>query len=199
MHAITTTPIAENSKLQIIETSLPGVLLIKPKVFADPRGFFMETYRQNVLAEAGIDESFVQDNHSRSSRGVLRGLHYQLRSPQAKLCRVASGEVLDVAVDVRVGSPNFGKWVGVVLSAENHTQIYIPKGFAHGFVVLSETVDFLYKCSDYFDGSDDQGVLWNDPEIGIDWKIDEPILSDKDKRYLPLAQIAHDQLPRYQP
>jgi dTDP-4-dehydrorhamnose 3,5-epimerase len=198
MHSTTAVPV-ENKKLQIIQTSLPGVLLIQPKVFADPRGFFMETYRENVLAEAGMRETFVQDNHSRSSRGVLRGLHYQLQNPQAKLCRVASGEVLDVAVDVRIGSPNFGKWVGVVLSAENHTQIYIPKGFAHGFVVLSETVDFLYKCSDYFDASDDRGVLWNDPEIGIDWQIDAPILSEKDKRYLPLSQIAQDELPRYQP
>ena len=185
--------------MQIIQTSLPGVVLIQPRVFSDARGFFMETYRQNVLAGAGIHEEFVQDNHSRSSRGVLRGLHYQLRNPQAKLCRVARGEVLDVAVDVRLGSPNFGKWVGVVLSEENATQIYIPKGFAHGFVVRSETVDFLYKCSDYFVGSDDRGVLWNDPAIGIDWEMPDPILSDKDKGYLPLAQIAHDQLPRYQP
>jgi dTDP-4-dehydrorhamnose 3,5-epimerase len=184
--------------LQIIETSLPGVLLIKPRVFADPRGFFMETYREKVLAEAGIHETFVQDNHSHSSRGVLRGLHYQLRNPQAKLCRVVEGEVLDIAVDVRLGSPNFGKWVSVLLSGENHTQIYIPKGFAHGFVVRSEEADFLYKCSDYFDAGDDRGVLWNDPAIGIEWDTPEPILSDKDKRYLPLAQIAHDQLPPYQ-
>ncbi len=193
------TAIAENRNLQIIETSLPGVLLIKPRVFADPRGFFLETYRQNVLAEAGIHETFVQDNHSHSSRGVLRGLHYQLRQPQAKLCRVARGEVLDIAVDVRLGSPNFGKWVGVALSGENHAQIYVPKGFAHGFVVRSETADFLYKCSDYFEASDDRGVLWNDPDIGVDWQTSEPVLSEKDRRYLPLAQIAHDQLPRYQP
>jgi dTDP-4-dehydrorhamnose 3,5-epimerase len=185
--------------LEITETSLPGVLIIKPRVFEDPRGFFMETYRQNVLAEAGIREIFVQDNHSRSSRGVLRGLHYQLRNPQAKLCRVTHGEVLDVAVDVRAGSPHFGKWVSVVLSGENHTQLYIPKGFAHGFAVRSETADFLYKCSDYFEATDDRGVLWNDPQIGINWQTPDPILSDKDKRYLPLAQIAPDQLPRYQP
>ncbi|HLI62472.1 MAG TPA: dTDP-4-dehydrorhamnose 3,5-epimerase [Terriglobales bacterium] len=193
-----TAAVAENKNLQIIETSLPGVLLIKPRVFEDPRGFFMETYRQNVLAGAGIYETFVQDNHSHSARGVLRGLHYQLRSPQAKLCRVVRGEVLDVAVDVRVGSPHFGKWVSVTLSAENHMQIYIPKGFAHGFVVLSETADFLYKCSDYFDAGDDHGVLWNDPEIGIDWQTPSPVLSEKDQRYLPLRQIAHHQLPRYQ-
>jgi dTDP-4-dehydrorhamnose 3,5-epimerase len=199
MHAIAATPVSTSANLQIIETSLPGVLLIKPRVFEDPRGFFMETYRQNVLADAGIRETFVQDNHSHSSRGVLRGLHYQLRNPQAKLCRVAGGEVLDIAVDVRLGSPHFGKWVSVVLSGENHAQLYVPMGFAHGFVVLSETADFLYKCSDYFDPADDRGVLWNDPAIGIDWDTPSPILSEKDMRYLPLAQIAHDQLPRYQP
>lgn len=192
------TTVAGNTNLQIIETALPGVLIVKPRVFADPRGFFMETYRQNVLAEAGIRDNFVQDNHSRSSRGVLRGLHYQLRHPQAKLCRVVQGEVLDIAVDIRLGSPAFGKWVSVVLSGENQQQIYIPEGFAHGFVVRSETADFLYKCSDYFDGADDRGVLWNDPAIGIDWQTAEPILSDKDKRYLPLNQVAHENLPRYQ-
>ena len=194
---MSTTAVAGNKNLQIIETALPGVVIVKPRVFEDPRGFFMETYRQNVLAEAGIHENFVQDNHSHSSRGVLRGLHYQLQRPQAKLCRVAQGEVLDIAVDVRLGSPTFGKWVSVVLSGENRQQLFIPKGFAHGFVVRSETADFLYKCSDYFDGADDRGVLWNDPAIGIDWQTDEPILSDKDKRYLPLNEIAHDQLPRY--
>jgi dTDP-4-dehydrorhamnose 3,5-epimerase len=199
MSISTATPVAENKNLQIIETSLPGVLLIKPRVFEDPRGFFMETYRENTFAEAGVHEAFVQDNYSHSSRGVLRGLHYQLRHPQAKLCRVAQGEVLDVAVDIRLGSPNFGKAVAVVLSAENHAQLFIPKGFAHGFVVRSETADFLYKCSDYFDGADDRGVLWNDPAIGIDWQTDSPILSDKDRRYLPLAQIAPENLPRYQP
>jgi dTDP-4-dehydrorhamnose 3,5-epimerase len=186
------------ANLEIIETSLLGVLVVKPRVFADPRGFFMETYRENVLAAAGIHDRFVQDNHSRSCRGVLRGLHYQLRTPQAKLCRVVTGEVLDIAVDIRVGSPNFGKWVSVLLSGENHLQLYIPKGFAHGFVVRSDTADFLYKCSDYYDASDDRGVLWNDPEIGIDWQTPSPLLSNKDSAYLPLAQIAHEQLPRYQ-
>ncbi len=196
--SITTAPI-EKKNLQIIPTSLPGVLLIQPRVFQDPRGFFMETYRQNVLSEAGIQESFVQDNHSHSSRGVLRGLHYQLRNPQAKLCRVVQGEVFDIAVDIRLGSPNFGKWVGAVLSGENHAALYIPKGFAHGFVVRSETADFLYKCSDYFDAGDDRGVLWNDPDIGIDWATPSPILSDKDQRYLPLSKVAHEDLPRFQP
>ncbi len=199
MPVTTVSPTVENTNLHIIETSLPGVLLIQPRVFGDARGFFMETYRQNALAAAGIRETFVQDNHSRSARGVLRGLHYQLRHPQAKLCRVAEGEVLDIAVDIRAGSPNFGKWASVLLSGENHAQLYIPTGFAHGFVVRSETADFLYKCSDYFDASDDRGVLWNDPDLGIDWGTPSPIISDKDQRYLPLAQIAPDQLPRYEP
>ena len=187
------------ANLEIVETALPGVLVLKPRVFGDSRGFFMETYRENVLAAVGIADRFVQDNHSRSSRGVLRGLHYQLRNPQAKLCRVVLGEVLDIAVDIRIGSPTFGKWVSVLLSGENHLLLYIPKGFAHGFAVHSETADFLYKCSDYYDANDDRGVLWNDPEIGIDWQTPSPILSDKDKCYLPLTQTARDQLPRYQP
>jgi len=186
MSASATTAPIEKKSLQIIPTSLPGVLLIQPRVFKDPRGFFMETYRHNVLSEAGIGDSFVQDNHSHSSLGVLRGLHYQLRNPQAKLCRVVQGEVFDIAVDIR-------------LSGENHAGLYITKGFAHGFVVRSETADFLYKCSDYFDAGDDRGVLWNDPDIGIDWATPSPILSDKDQRYLPLSKIAHENLPRFQP
>lgn len=185
--------------LQIIETTLPGVLIVKPRVFADARGFFVETYRQNVLADAGIHENFVQDNHSHSSRGVLRGLHYQLQHPQAKLCRVARGEVLDIAVDVRVGSPTFGQWVSVILSGENQLQLFVPKGFAHGFAVRSESADFLYKCSEYFDPADDRGVLWSDPAIGVDWQTESPILSDKDQRNLRLAQISPEQLPQYKP
>lgn len=173
--------------------------MIKPKVLEDSRGSFMETYRADTLAAAGIVDEFVQDNHSRSTCGVLRGLHYQLQHAQSKLCRVAVGEVLDIAVDIRVGSPTFGKWYGVVLSGENRLQLYIPKGFAHGFVVRSETADFLYKCSDYYVGSDDRGVLWNDPEIGIDWQIAEPILSAKDQNQLPLSQMPRDLLPRYEP
>jgi dTDP-4-dehydrorhamnose 3,5-epimerase len=185
--------------LEIVETSLPGVLLVKPRVLGDSRGFFMETYRADALATAGVHDTFLQDNHSRSSRGVLRGLHYQLRHPQAKLCRVASGEVLDIAVDIRLGSPHFGGWVGVVLSAENHWALYLPKGFAHGFVVRSQTADFLYKCSDYYDASDDCGVLWDDPALAIDWDMPSPILSAKDQRHLPLAQVPRDRLPVYQP
>jgi dTDP-4-dehydrorhamnose 3,5-epimerase len=185
--------------LEIINTRLPGVIVVKPRVHQDPRGFFMETYRRNVLENAGIRDQFVQDNHSHSSCGVLRGLHYQLRNPQAKLCRVVQGEVLDVAVDIRIGSPTFGQWVSVLLSAENHLQLYIPRGFAHGFVVQSETADFLYKCSDYYNAPDDRGVLWNDPKIGIDWQTPTPILSEKDRGYPLLSQIARDQLPQYQP
>jgi dTDP-4-dehydrorhamnose 3,5-epimerase len=185
--------------LEIIETSLPGVLLVKPRVFEDSRGFFMETYRAEAMASAGIQDTFVQDNHSHSVFGVLRGLHYQLRRPQAKLCRVVQGEVLDVAVDIRSGSPHFGKCVGAVLSAQNHHSLYIPQGFAHGFVVLSESADFLYKCSDYFDSADDCGVLWNDPALAIDWMATSPILSDKDQQHLPLAEIPRERLPVYQP
>jgi dTDP-4-dehydrorhamnose 3,5-epimerase len=185
--------------LEIVETSLPGVLLIKPRVFRDPRGFFLETYRADELAAADVHETFVQDNHSHSSCGVLRGLHYQLRYPQAKLCRVVRGEVLDIAVDIRVGSPNFGKWVGAILSAENCQALYLPKGFAHGFAVRSETADFLYKCSAYYDAADDCGVLWNDPALGIEWDTPSPILSAKDQGHLPLAQIPPDRLPVYQP
>ena len=183
--------------MEIIQTSLPGVIVIKPKVHEDARGFFMETYRAEALAKAGILDNFVQDNHSRSTRGVLRGLHYQLRQPQAKLCRVVSGEVFDVAVDVRLGSPTFGHWVGVTLSAENKVQIYIPRGFAHGYVVRSETADFLYKCSDYYDAPDDRGVLWSDPAIGIAWDVSEPIVSGKDQQYLRLSEVPAEMLPRY--
>jgi dTDP-4-dehydrorhamnose 3,5-epimerase len=190
--------LTEIDQLQIIPTSLPGVLLIKPKVFQDSRGSFMESYRADVLEEAGVHDNFIQDNHSRSVRNVLRGLHYQVKRPQAKLCRVATGEVFDVAVDIRVGSPTFGKWYGVTLSEKNRFSLYIPKGFAHGFVVRSETADFLYKCSDYFDPADDRGVLWNDAAIGIAWKSDAPILSPKDSKQLPLSEIPQELLPRYE-
>jgi dTDP-4-dehydrorhamnose 3,5-epimerase len=185
--------------LEIVATSLPGVLLIKPRVFEDARGFFLETYRADALAAAGVRHNFVQDNYSHSRRGVLRGLHFQLRHPQAKLCRVVQGEVLDVAVDIRSGSAHFGKWVSEVLSAENRHALYIPPGFAHGFVVRSESADFLYKCSEYFDASDDCGVLWSDPALGIVWNAAAPILSPKDQAFLPLNQIPRDRLPIYQP
>jgi dTDP-4-dehydrorhamnose 3,5-epimerase len=185
--------------VEILQTSIPGVIIVKSRAHEDPRGFFMETYRAEVLARAGIEDHFVQDNHARSSRGVLRGLHYQLRRPQAKLCRVVSGEVLDVAVDIRQGSPTFGRWVGVTLSAENKLQIYVPRGFAHGYVVRSETADFLYKCSAYYDAGDDGGILWNDPALGIDWAAPDPIVSAKDQQLPRLAEIAGELLPRYEP
>ncbi len=159
----------------------------------------METYRTDALAGAGVHDAFLQDNQSHSVRGVLRGLHYQLHRPQAKLCRVVQGEVLDVAVDIRAGSPHFGKWVGAVLAAENHHALYIPQGFAHGFVVLSESADFLYKCSDYFDPADDYGVLWNDPALAIDWIVPLPVLSVKDQRNPRLGEVPRDCLPVYKP
>jgi dTDP-4-dehydrorhamnose 3,5-epimerase len=185
--------------LEKILTALPGVLLIRPKVFRDDRGFFLESYHREKFAALGITDSFVQDNHSCSKRGTVRGLHYQLRHAQAKLCRVVAGEVLDVALDIRRESPTFGKWTSAVLSAENQQQIYIPPGFAHGFAVLSESAEFLYKCSDFYFAEDEHGVLWNDPHLKIDWKVSEPLLSPKDKQFQPLAKIPAEDLPRYQP
>lgn len=179
------------------ETALPGVCELRPKVFQDARGFFMETYHRREFSALGIPDIFVQDNHSRSSKGTLRGLHFQLHHPQAKLCRVVEGEALDVAVDIRVGSPYFGKWASVVLSAKSHNQIYIPVGFAHGFLALSETVQFLYKCSDFYDPSDEHGILWNDPDLAIDWEVSNPLVSEKDSSYPGLSAIPRDLLPEY--
>ncbi|MBZ5526357.1 MAG: dTDP-4-dehydrorhamnose 3,5-epimerase [Acidobacteriia bacterium] len=182
-----------------IETSLPGVCLLQPRLFSDSRGFFLESYHRDKFAALGIADTFVQDNHSRSTRGVLRGLHYQLRHPQAKLCRVIEGEVLDVAVDVRLGSPTFGKSASVLLTAQNHAQIYIPAGFAHAFLVLSDSAQFLYKCSDFYDPADEHGILWNDLALNIPWGLSDPILSEKDRKNIPLAQVSPGLLPRYQP
>ena len=182
--------------MRVSELSVPGVFLIEPTVFEDSRGFFMETYNSERYAEKGIPGNFVQDNHSKSSRGTLRGLHYQLGRPQGKLVRVVSGEVFDVAVDVRIGSPYFGRWVGQRLSAENRRQMYIPEGFAHGFCVLSETAEFLYKCTDFYSPADERGILWNDPEVGIEWPLEAPLLSEKDAVLRPLAQMESD-LPMY--
>lgn len=181
-----------------IETSLPGVCIVKPRVFRDPRGFFAETYHAEKFKEIGITDTFVQDNHSQSRKGTLRGLHYQLRHPQAKLCRVVRGVVIDVAVDIRRGSPTFGKAVAVELSAENMHQIYVPVGFAHGFVVASEEAEFLYKCSDSYDAAGEYGVLWSDPALGIDWKISDPVLSEKDSRYPRLADVPAEHLPIFE-
>jgi len=180
-----------------IETSLPGVCLIEPSAFEDERGFFFESYHEIKFAGLGIPVRFVQDNHARSVKHTLRGLHYQIRHPQAKLCRVVQGEVLDVVVDVRHGSPHFGKWESGVLSALNRRQMYVPPGFAHGYLVLSETAEFLYKCSDFYHPEYERGVLWNDPEIGINWGVEAPILSDRDRRNPPLSGIVLNELPDY--
>lgn len=166
-------------------------------MFRDPRGFFMETYHQTSFAELGIREVFVQDNHSGSRRGVLRGLHYQLKHGQAKLCRVVEGEALDVVVDIRTGSPRFGKWTSVRLSAALQNQIFIPAGFAHGFVALTNQVQFLYKCSAFYNSADEHGIIWNDPQIGIDWGFLNPLVSEKDSKYSTLAEAPRGSLPRY--
>jgi dTDP-4-dehydrorhamnose 3,5-epimerase len=166
--------------MNVIQTEIPGVLIIEPKVFGDARGFFLETFQAERYRAAGIQESFVQDNHSHSARGVLRGLHFQRKYPQGKLVYVSRGEVFDVAVDLRRDSPAFGRWTGVFLSDENHRQFYVPPGCAHGFCVLSEFADFHYKCTDYYHPEDEGALLWNDPEIGIQWPLDTPTLSAKD-------------------
>ena len=179
------------------KTSLVGVLELRPRVFRDKRGFFLETYHQAKFVEIGIVDRFVQDNHSCSSRGTLRGLHYQLRHPQAKLCRVVEGEALDVIVDIRLGSPQFGKWASVRLSAEEQNQVYIPAGFAHGFLALTDTVQFLYKCSDFYDPGDELGILWNDPDLAISWGTTDPSVSEKDANCLRLSQVLPELLPEY--
>jgi dTDP-4-dehydrorhamnose 3,5-epimerase len=181
-----------------IDTGIEGLLLIEPTVFQDERGYFYEIFHQAKFAALGITEDFVQDNQSKSLRGTLRGLHYQIRHPQAKLCRVISGEVLDVAVDIRRGSPSFGKAVSTVLSADNKVQIFIPAGFAHGYLVLSESAEFVYKCTDFYHPEYERGLLWNDPDLGIDWNIDNPRLSEKDQKHVRLAQIAASDLPVYE-
>ena len=168
--------------MKAIETALPGVVLLEPKVFGDARGFFLESWNKQTFADLGLDLDFVQDNHSRSAKGVLRGLHYQLHQPQGKLVRVVSGAVFDVAVDLRRSSPHFGKWVGHELSAENQRMMWIPPGFGHGFLVLSETADFLYKTTALYAPQWDRGVRWNDPAIGVQWPLEgEPQLSGKDQ------------------
>ena len=183
--------------MQRIETSLPGVIELRPAIHGDERGFFIETYHQAKFTTLDISDTFVQDNHSRSSKGTLRGLHYQLKRPQAKLCRVIEGEALDVAVDIRLGSPHFGRWTSVLLSAAHHNQVYVPQGFAHGFLALTDNAQFLYKCSDYYVPEDEHGILWNDPALNITWGITKPALSAKDARNTPLAEIPEKFLPRY--
>ncbi|MEE0924691.1 MAG: dTDP-4-dehydrorhamnose 3,5-epimerase [Methanobrevibacter sp.] len=184
-------------KFKFTYTEIEGVFIAEPAVFPDERGYFMETYNENDFKEEGIDLTFVQDNQSKSSKGVLRGLHFQKTQPQGKLVRVISGEVFDVAVDLRKASRTYGKWIGVRLSAENKKQFFIPKGFAHGFVVLSDEAEFVYKCTDFYKGDDEGGILWNDPDIGIEWPIEDIgeeniLLSEKDKLWKPLKDTDVD-------
>ena len=168
--------------MNIIETTIPDVKLLEPKVFGDERGFFMETFRDNWFREHVADRTFVQENHSKSSKNVLRGLHYQIKHTQGKLVRVVSGSVFDVAVDLRKSSPTFGQWFGAVLSAENKRQLWVPEGFAHGFYTLEDNTEFVYKCTDYYDPSSEYSLLWNDPTVGIDWQLTgQPNLSAKDE------------------
>lgn len=184
--------------MNVIETSIPGVLIIEPKVFGDSRGYFMETYNLDRYRELGIQEEFVQDNLSYSRKGILRGLHYQRPMEQGKLVQVLEGVVYDVAVDVRRASPTFGKWTSVELSSENKKQFYVPRGFAHGFVVLSDIALFSYKCTDFYNPQGEQSIAWNDPDLGIPWPCNEPLLSDKDRRGKRLCEIADQDLPDYE-
>lgn len=183
--------------MKVIETRLLGAVVIEPQVFGDARGFFYESYNEAKYRDAGIHRSFVQSNVSRSARGVLRGLHYQWPNPQGKLVSVLEGEVYDVAVDIRRGSPTFGQWAGVMLTAENHRHFWIPEGFAHGFCVVSEHATFTYQCTALYDAKADAGIRWNDPALGIDWPISEPLLSDKDSKAPLLAAVPADRLPNY--
>ena len=175
--------------MNIIKTVLEDVVIIEPEVFRDNRGFFMETYSRDRYKEAGVVCDFVQDNLSYSVKGTLRGLHFQIKRPQAKLVQVITGEIFDVAVDIRPGSSTFGKWAGVYLSEKNKRQLFIPEGFAHGFCVISETAHFLYKCSNFYFQHDEGGIIWSDPDIGIDWPVKDPIVSEKDKQLPHLFDV----------
>ncbi|MCL0041044.1 dTDP-4-dehydrorhamnose 3,5-epimerase [Thermodesulfovibrionales bacterium] len=188
---------AGRTSMKIIETSLPGVLIIEPAVFGDTRGFFMETWNEKRYAEVGLPASFVQDNLSFLKQGTLRGLHFQHPNAQGKLIFVLEGEVFDVAVDIRDGSPTSGQWVGVTLSADNNRQVYLPEGFAHGFWVTSETALFAYKCTDFYNPQAEGGIVWNDPDLGIAWPNDEPILSEKDRNYPRLKELPPGRMPQY--
>lgn len=184
--------------MKTLPTELPGVVIIEPRVFTDARGFFFESYHAERYAQAGLPRVFVQENHSRSVRGTIRGLHYQLRRAQGKLVRVTVGTVFDVAVDIRRGSPTFGRWVGVELSAENKRQLFVPGGFAHGFGVTSEYAELQYKCTDFYVAEDERGIIWNDPSIGISWPVQQALLSEKDRAFAPLS-LERDDLPVYAP
>ncbi|SHM48985.1 dTDP-4-dehydrorhamnose 3,5-epimerase [Rhodanobacter sp. OK091] len=181
--------------MKVIETALPGALILEPQVFGDARGFFYESYNKAKWQEAGIDADFVQSNVSRSARGVLRGLHYQWPNPQGKLVSVLEGEVYDVAVDIRRGSPTFGQSIGVMLTADNHRHFWVPEGFAHGFCVLSEFATFTYQCTALYDAKADAGIRWNDADLGIDWPLSAPLLSDKDGKTPLLKDVAPERLP----
>jgi dTDP-4-dehydrorhamnose 3,5-epimerase len=183
--------------MKVTKTKLPEVLIIEPDVFSDARGWFLETFSRKRYEQMGIKEAFVQDNVSYSVKNVLRGLHYQYPNPQGKLVQVLSGEVYDVAVDIRLGSPTFGQWVADTISASNHRQIYIPPGFAHGFCVLTDTALFSYKCTEYYNAAADAGIIWNDPDLNIPWPVDSPIVSKKDAGFLRLKDIHKDKLPKY--
>lgn len=185
--------------MKVIETTLPGALILEPQVFGDARGFFYESYNKGKYREAGVIADFVQSNVSRSARGVLRGLHYQWPNPQGKLVSVLEGEVYDVAVDIRRGSPTFGQSVGVMLTADNHRHFWVPEGFAHGFCVLSEFATFTYQCTALYDAKADAGIRWNDAALGIDWPISEPLLSDKDGKTPLLQDVAAERLPVFAP
>ncbi len=184
--------------MKVTQTKLPGVIVFEPDVFGDARGFFIETFSSKRYEETGLKLPFVQDNVSFSAKGILRGLHFQNPHVQGKLVQVLSGKVFDVAVDIRIGSPNFGQWAGETLSAENHKQMYIPPGFAHGFCVVSDTALFSYKCTDYYSPTTEGGIIWNDPDIGITWPVNNPQLSKKDIGYTRLKDIPKDKLPKYQ-
>lgn len=185
--------------MKIIRTALPDCLVLEPAVHGDARGYFYESFHAQRFAQAGVDVRFVQTNVSRSAQGVLRGLHYQWPNPQGKLVSVVEGEVYDVAVDIRVGSPTFGQWAAAILSADNKRHFWIPEGHAHGFAVLSPNATFVYQCTALYDGAADAGVRWNDAAIGVDWPVAEPLLSDKDRRAPFLDQVARDRLPIHAP
>ena len=183
--------------MKISTTAIEGILIIEPKTFRDKRGFFMETYNQRRYNASGINATFVQDNLSYSLKNTVRGLHFQMKHPQAKLIQVILGEIFDVAVDLRPASDTFGKWVGIHLSNKNTRQVFIPEGFAHGFCVLSEFAYFCYKCSDFYAPDDESGIIWSDPDIGIEWPVENPIISEKDKQYQKLSGLTAEQLPSF--
>tara|TARA_B110000902_G_scaffold25767_1_gene28110 strand:- start:672 stop:1226 length:555 start_codon:yes stop_codon:yes gene_type:complete len=184
--------------MNVIKTEIPDLIIFEPAVFGDDRGYFLETYNADRYKEAGISENFVQDNLSFSRKGILRGLHYQTPMEQGKLVQVIEGEVYDVAVDIRVGSPTFGAWQSVVLSGLNKRQFYVPPGFAHGFVVTSETALFSYKCTDFYNPAGERSIAWNDPELGIDWPVTDPLVSEKDQRAVLLKDLQKQELPSYE-